>query len=156
MTSDYLDIDLRDKRPRFTRPRRHLTAEDREVLGPLARAETASDDAADVLEGIYQCIRTEMQGDLTSSNPVVRSRALSAMRGAYQNLVGSEYKEFVPLLSELQIRLSKIAQVARRVLVRRLLSSTTSDQGRTDHTVSRRVDRSRGLAGLEAGICGSS
>jgi hypothetical protein len=86
MTSDYLDIDLRDERPRFTRPRRHLTAEDREVLGPLARAQTLSDDPADVLDGLYERARDDLYGgDLKRA-----AMAMGALRRACEILVNVE------------------------------------------------------------------
>src|SRR5215468_5722914 len=85
-----LDFDLNKPRG-LTRPTLRLTDEDRAIMGPLAKAQTASDDPVDVLEGIYHCIRTEMQGDLTSSNPAVKARALSAIRRAFENLVRDGY-----------------------------------------------------------------
>jgi hypothetical protein len=97
-------------------------------MGPLANAQTISDDPVDVLDGIYHCIRTEMHGDLTGSNPLARATALCAMRRALENLVGSGYTEFLPLLSNLRIGLDRIVQAARRELVRSLLSPMTSDE----------------------------
>ena len=48
--------------PRFVRVRQRLTAEDRELLGPLVMAKTLSDDPADVLDGLNECARSkEMQ-----------------------------------------------------------------------------------------------
>jgi len=103
-----------------------LTDEDRAIMGPLANAQTISDDPVDVLDGIYRYVRTEMLADLTGSNPIARAKALCAIRRAFENLVGSGYTEFEPLLSELQIGFSRIAQTAGREFVQIVLDPTTS------------------------------
>jgi hypothetical protein len=125
-----LGIDIRFGLKKFLdrrRPEMRLTDEDRAVMGPLAEAEIDSDSPEAVLQGVYDCIRTKLQGDLTSPNPVIVVRALAAMRRAFQNLVHcGGYEEFSPFLKGLESGLDSVAQAARRLLERRLDDPLTS------------------------------
>jgi hypothetical protein len=98
-----LDIDLRHEGPRFRQLR--LSAQDRKVLGPLAKAKTQSDDPADVLEGLYERAAPEVY----SGDPRRVLKALTALLRAYQILIDEGYP-FQPLLDHLKAGFDELAE----------------------------------------------
>jgi hypothetical protein len=110
------------------RPEYQPSPEDRVVLGKLAEARTEDASPVGFLDGIYRCVTTEMQDDLASSDPLVRTNALCAICRAYELLCNAGYKEFLPLHNQLQVGLRRLAMTGRKVLTRKLLSPTTTDE----------------------------
>jgi hypothetical protein len=127
-----------DKQPRkkpageeliFYRPEMCLSAKDTDILGPLQWASSWDNSPINILEGIYRCVQAEeMQARLASSDPIVRTKALCAISMAYEILCRAGYKDFLPLHNQLQIGLRRLAQTGRKVLTRKLLSPTTTDE----------------------------
>jgi hypothetical protein len=105
-----------------------LTHVDRDTLGPLDKAVTTSSSATDILEGIYQCVQTDLHADLHSPDPVVKTRAACALCKAYEILCRAGYKEFLGLHHQLLVGFRRIAMMQRKLLRRKMLSTSTSDE----------------------------
>jgi hypothetical protein len=112
----------------FYRPEMVLTHDERDALGPLDRALATSSSATDILDGIYQCVQTEMHADLHNPDPVVKTRAACALCKAYQILCRAGYKEFLELHHQLLVGFRRIAMMQRKLLRRKMLSPSTSDE----------------------------
>ena len=106
------------------RPEMALSPEDRAMLGPLAEVRAYTDNDVDIIDAIYNCARTKMQ----SRKPDDVTKALCAIARAFEILIDAGYKQYEPLLSELQIGFRRYTQTGRRVLARKILSSAISDE----------------------------
>jgi hypothetical protein len=112
----------------FYRPEMVLTHDERDALGPLNRAVTTTSSATDILDGLYQCVQTNLHADLHSPDIVVVTRAACALCKAYEILCRAGYKEFLGLHHQLQVGFRRIAISRRKLLTRKLLSPYTSEQ----------------------------
>ena len=112
----------------FYSPRIVLSQSEHDILGPLDRATATSTSPTDILDGLYQCVSAQLQGDLRSHNTAVLTRALCALTKAYEVLCRSGYAEFLELHEQLAVGLRRIAVTQRKVLTRKLLSPATSDE----------------------------
>jgi hypothetical protein len=105
-----------------------LTHDERDTLGPLDKAVTTSSSPTDILDGIYRCVQTKLHADLHNPDVAVVTRALCALSKAYQILCRNGYKDFLELHHQLQVGFRRIAITRRKVLTRKLLSPSTSEQ----------------------------
>jgi hypothetical protein len=104
--------------------RLRLSAEEVLMLGPLAFARSWDDSPLGVLEGLYNCIESELRRDLRSFKPVVVARALITISWAYEFLIRAGYTEdFTPLLNQLLTGFAAYAETVRRQLLRKMLSA---------------------------------
>jgi hypothetical protein len=122
MTGDWAGTQI------FYRPEMVLTHDERDTLGPLDKAVATSSSATDILNGLYQCLQTTMHADLHNPDPVIKTRAACALCKAYEILCRAGYKEFLGLHHQLQVGFRWIAMTQRKLLTRKLLSPSTSEQ----------------------------
>jgi hypothetical protein len=134
-SGDVLFLPATDEWDRWNRviwdrlPQLRLSPEEKALLGPLAFATSTSDSGIDILAGLVDCVEKKLLRDLYSSSPVVRAKALIAISWAYEFLIRAGYKEdFTPLLNGLLTGFTKIAETVRRVMVRKLISTTDDEE----------------------------
>jgi hypothetical protein len=112
----------------FYLPDMVVTCDERETLGPLNGAVTYGSSPTDILDGLYQCVQTKLHADLHDPDVVVVTRAACALTKAYEILCRAGYKDFLGLHHQMQVGFRRIAITRRKLLTRKLLSASTSEQ----------------------------
>jgi hypothetical protein len=106
-----------------------VSAEDRKAMGSLAKLKARSADACDIMHEIANWLAEEIDEARNSPDLLALPKAIANVKHAALALIADGgYDELVPLAAQMQDALEEIVRIARRALVRRLLSAETSEE----------------------------